>query len=59
LHNEFAQKEENVFISCLAWHGSEGGAQVKVMAQNLRIRGDMEKHVCNLDPNLAYYNPKS
>jgi pre-mRNA-processing factor SLU7 len=36
-----------------------GGAQMKVTARNLRIREDTAKYLRNLDPNSAYYDPKS
>eukprot|EP00539_Tryblionella_compressa_P001031 CAMPEP_0178742114 /NCGR_PEP_ID=MMETSP0744-20121128/5505_1 /TAXON_ID=913974 /ORGANISM="Nitzschia punctata, Strain CCMP561" /LENGTH=648 /DNA_ID=CAMNT_0020395041 /DNA_START=309 /DNA_END=2256 /DNA_ORIENTATION=- len=57
--DEFAQKEEKVFTSRLARQGGVGGAQMKVTARNLRIREDTAKYLRNLDPNSAYYDPKS
>ena len=32
---------------------------MKVTARNLRIREDTAKYLRNLDPNSAYYDPKS
>jgi len=43
----------------LARQGGVGGAQMKVTARNLRIREDTAKYLRNLDPNSAYYDPKS
>lgn len=57
--DEFVQKEEKVFTSRLARQGGVGGAQMKVTARNLRIREDTAKYLRNLDPNSAYYDPKS
>lgn len=57
--DEFVNKEEVVFTSRLARQGGVGGAQMKVTARNLRIREDTAKYLRNLDPNSAYYDPKS
>jgi len=52
-------KEAKMFTSRLARQGGVGGAQMKVTARNLRIREDTAKYLRNLDPNSAYYDPKS
>ena len=59
--DEFVQKDEDnrVITSRLARQGGVGGAQMKVTARNLRIREDTAKYLRNLDPNSAYYDPKS
>lgn len=57
--DEFVQKDEAVFTSRLARQGGVGGAQMKVTARNLRIREDTAKYLRNLNPNSAYYDPKS
>ena len=59
--DEFVQKDEDakVHTSRLARQGGVGGAQMKVTARNLRIREDTAKYLRNLDPNSAYYDPKS
>lgn len=57
--DEFVQTEEMVFTSRLARQGGVGGAQMKITARNLRIREDTAKYLRNLDPNSAYYDPKS
>lgn len=58
---EFLQRDEDakVITSRLARQGGVGGAQMKVTARNLRIREDTAKYLRNLDPNSAYYDPKS
>jgi pre-mRNA-processing factor SLU7 len=58
---EFVQKDEDdkIHTSRLARQGGVGGAQMKVTARNLRIREDTAKYLRNLDPNSAYYDPKS
>ena len=59
--NEFVQRDEDdkVITTRLARQGGVGGAQMKVTARNLRIREDTAKYLRNLDPNSAYYDPKS
>mmetsp|Transcript_11443 Transcript_11443/g.20312 ORF Transcript_11443/g.20312 Transcript_11443/m.20312 type:complete len:692 (-) Transcript_11443:205-2280(-) len=52
-------KDAKMFTSRLARQGGVGGAQMKVTARNLRIREDTAKYLRNLDPNSAYYDPKS
>ena len=58
---EVLQKDgdDKMFTSRLARQGGVGGAQMKVTARNLRIREDTAKYLRNLDPNSAYYDPKS
>ena len=59
--DEFVQKDDEarVHTTRLARQGGVGGAQMKVTARNLRIREDTAKYLRNLDPNSAYYDPKS
>ncbi|KAL7443805.1 hypothetical protein ACHAXM_009166 [Skeletonema potamos] len=59
--DEVVQHDEDdvMFTSRLARQGGVGGAQMKVTARNLRIREDTAKYLRNLDPNSAYYDPKS
>mmetsp|Transcript_7005 Transcript_7005/g.15287 ORF Transcript_7005/g.15287 Transcript_7005/m.15287 type:complete len:687 (+) Transcript_7005:182-2242(+) len=59
--DEFVQRDEDaaMFTTRLARQGGVGGAQMKVTARNLRIREDTAKYLRNLDPNSAYYDPKS
>lgn len=59
--DEFVQRDEDAMVhtSRLARQGGVGGAQMKVTARNLRIREDTAKYLRNLDPNSAYYDPKS
>lgn len=59
--DDFVQRDEDdrVLTTRLARQGGVGGAQMKVTARNLRIREDTAKYLRNLDPNSAYYDPKS
>jgi pre-mRNA-processing factor SLU7 len=57
--DEFRDEDERVITTRLARQGGVGGAQMKVTARNLRIREDTAKYLRNLDPNSAYYDPKS
>lgn len=52
-------EDDKLFTTRLARQGGVGGAQMKVTARNLRIREDTAKYLRNLDPNSAYYDPKS
>ena len=51
--------DDKMFTTRLARQGGVGGAQMEVTARNLRIREDTAKYLRNLDPNSAYYDPKS
>ena len=59
--DEFVQNDNDakLFSTRLARQGGVGGAQMKITARNLRIREDTAKYLRNLDPNSAYYDPKS
>ena len=59
--DEFVQKDADakVHVTRHARQGGVGGNQMKVTARNLRIREDTAKYLRNLDPNSAYYDPKS
>ena len=59
--DEVVQRDADAknFSTRLARQGGVGGAQMKVTARNLRIREDTAKYLRNLDPNSAYYDPKS
>jgi pre-mRNA-processing factor SLU7 len=47
------------FQGRISRQGGVGGAQMKESVRNLRIREDMPKYLRNLDPNSAYYDPKT
>ena len=59
--DEFVQRDADakIHVTRLARQGGVGGAQMKVTARNLRIREDTAKYLRNLDPDSAYYDPKS
>jgi pre-mRNA-processing factor SLU7 len=56
--SDFLQ-EEKLFHSRVARQGGIGGAQMMTTVRNLRIREDTAKYLRNLDPNSAYYDPKT
>lgn len=60
-NREFVQKdvEQRDFQGRVARQGGLGGAQMKTTVRNLRIREDRAKYLYNLDPNSAYYDPKT
>ncbi|KAJ1446572.1 Pre-mRNA splicing Prp18-interacting factor-domain-containing protein [Pelagophyceae sp. CCMP2097] len=59
--DEFVAKDENQtdFQKRMARQGGLGGAQMKTTVRNLRIREDTAKYLRNLDPDSAFYDPKS
>jgi pre-mRNA-processing factor SLU7 len=58
---EFIQRDSDArdFQRRIARQGGIGGAQMKTTVRNLRIREDTAKYLRNLDPNSAYYDPKT
>jgi pre-mRNA-processing factor SLU7 len=52
-------KDARDFQGRVARQGGVGGAQMKTTTRNLRIREDTAKYLRNLDPNSAYYDPKT
>ena len=58
---EFIQRDQDArdFQARIARQGGVGGAQMKTTTRNLRIREDTAKYLRNLDPNSAYYDPKT
>jgi pre-mRNA-processing factor SLU7 len=57
---EFRDRDEGpVFSERVARQGGVGGAQMKTTVRNLRIREDTAKYLRNLNPNSAYYDPKT
>jgi len=59
--DEFRQGDANAkdFQKRIARQGGVGGAQMKTTVRNLRIREDTAKYLRNLDPESAFYDPKS
>ncbi|KDO34954.1 hypothetical protein SPRG_01016 [Saprolegnia parasitica CBS 223.65] len=57
---EFVDKEGGrVIAKRVSRQGGVGGAEMKITARNLRIREDTAKYLRNLNPNSAYYDPKT
>lgn len=58
---DFLQRDVDAtdFQKRIARQGGIGGAQMKTTVRNLRIREDTAKYLRNLDPNSAYYDPKT
>ncbi|DBA02255.1 TPA: hypothetical protein N0F65_007665 [Lagenidium giganteum] len=57
--DEFRDRDGVVFSERVARQGGVGGAQMKTTVRNLRIREDTAKYLRNLNPNSAYYDPKT
>lgn len=60
-NKEFIEKDtdQRDFQGRVARQGGLGGAQMATTVRNLRIREDRAKYLYNLDPNSAYYDPKT
>ncbi|TMW61099.1 hypothetical protein Poli38472_013562 [Pythium oligandrum] len=57
---EFRDREEGpMFSERIARQGGVGGAQMMTTVRNLRIREDTAKYLRNLNPESAYYDPKT
>ncbi|KAL0585282.1 hypothetical protein ABG067_004987 [Albugo candida] len=57
---EFLDREEGpLFAERVARQGGVGGAQMMTTVRNLRIREDTAKYLRNLNPDSAYYDPKT
>ena len=56
---QLGDDEARDFQGRVARQGGVGGAQMKTTVRNLRIREDTAKYLRNLDPDSAYYDPKS
>ncbi|RMX63652.1 hypothetical protein DD238_007041 [Peronospora effusa] len=57
---EFRDRDEGpMFTERVARQGGVGGAQMKTTVRNLRIREDTAKYLRNLNPNSAFYDPKT
>ncbi|ETV85414.1 hypothetical protein H257_03154 [Aphanomyces astaci] len=64
--DEFSDEEEfvdkdggRVIAKRVSRQGGVGGAQMMITARNLRIREDTAKYLRNLNPNSAFYDPKT
>lgn len=58
---DFIMRDEDAkdFQGRIDRQGGVGGAQMKESVRNLRIREDTAKYLRNLDPNSAFYDPKT
>ncbi|KAF0682920.1 hypothetical protein As57867_024855, partial [Aphanomyces stellatus] len=57
---EFLDKEGGRVISKrVSRQGGVGGAEMMITSRNLRIREDTAKYLRNLNPNSAFYDPKT
>ncbi|KAJ8608814.1 hypothetical protein CTAYLR_009364 [Chrysophaeum taylorii] len=56
---ELREDQQQDFQRRIARQGGLGGAQMKTTVRNLRIREDTAKYLRNLDPDSAFYDPKS
>ncbi|CAK4080463.1 unnamed protein product [Aphanomyces euteiches] len=58
--DEFMDKEGGrVIAKRVSRQGGVGGAEMMITARNLRIREDTAKYLRNLNPNSAFYDPKT
>ncbi|CAH1784981.1 unnamed protein product [Owenia fusiformis] len=57
--NEDGPDDEHKYIDDLDMPGSKFETKERITVRNLRIREDTAKYLYNLDPNSAYYDPKT
>ncbi|XP_066145443.1 pre-mRNA-splicing factor Slu7 [Euwallacea fornicatus] len=53
------QKDEDKYVDEVDMPGTKVDSKQRITVRNLRIREDTAKYLRNLDPNSAYYDPKT
>ncbi|KAH1023881.1 pre-mRNA-splicing factor Slu7 [Dendroctonus ponderosae] len=53
------QKDEDKYVDEVDMPGTKVDSKQRITVRNLRIREDTAKYLHNLDPNSAYYDPKT
>lgn len=52
-------KDEDKYVDEVDMPGTKVDSKQRITVRNLRIREDTAKYLRNLDPNSAYYDPKT
>ncbi|CAH0552898.1 unnamed protein product [Brassicogethes aeneus] len=56
---EEGEKDEDKYVDEVDMPGTKVDSKQRITVRNLRIREDTAKYLRNLDPNSAYYDPKT
>lgn len=54
-----SDKDEDKYVDEVDMPGTKVDSKQRITVRNLRIREDTAKYLRNLDPNSAYYDPKT
>ncbi|XP_039918699.1 LOW QUALITY PROTEIN: pre-mRNA-splicing factor SLU7-like [Hirundo rustica] len=57
--SEDEEEDEDKYADDIAMSGQKFDSKRRITLRNLRIREDIAKYLRNLDPNSAYYDPKT
>lgn len=53
------EEDEDKYVDDIDMPGTKMDSKERITVRNLRIREDTAKYLRNLDPNSAYYDPKT
>jgi hypothetical protein len=53
------KEDEDKYVDEVDMPGTKVDSKQRITVRNLRIREDTAKYLRNLDPNSAYYDPKT
>lgn len=56
---EGPEEDEDKYVDDIDMPGTKMDSKERITVRNLRIREDTAKYLRNLDPNSAYYDPKT
>jgi len=59
MDEEGPEEDEDKYVDDIDMPGTKVDSKQRITVRNLRIREDTAKYLRNLDPNSAYYDPKT
>ncbi|CAG7721421.1 unnamed protein product [Allacma fusca] len=59
LDEDIPEEDEDKYVDDVDMPGTKVDSKQRITVRNLRIREDVAKYLRNLDPNSAYYDPKT
>lgn len=59
IDDQDSDKDEDKYVDEIDMPGTKVDSKQRITVRNLRIREDTAKYLRNLDPNSAYYDPKT
>lgn len=57
--DDVEEEDEDKYVDDIDMPGTKVDSKQRITVRNLRIREDTAKYLRNLDPNSAYYDPKT